>query len=120
MTDKEYAKQRNRIKKIADTLIKPLGFSWFTITLEYKRRFDYNDTDIMAKCHAQPDYMMATIEFFVPSIVELSDEELKHVILHELCHLLVAPIFHNPSKQTFEQSTELVTRALETATMEKK
>lgn len=112
MNDKEYSKHKKRLQKLADELIKPLGFGWFTLDIQYERSLDRGMPDTIARTFAQPEYMMATIVWYMPEVANQTDEELKHVFIHELCHLLTAPLAANPNDSTKEQTTELVARTI--------
>lgn len=112
MNDKDYRKQKKRLAKLADELVKPLGFGWFTLDMQYDRQLDRTMPDTIARTYCQPEYMMATIVWYMPEVANQNDEELRHVFIHELCHILTAPLAANPNDSTKEQATELVARTI--------
>lgn len=112
MNDREYAKQKKRIKALIDEFFKPLGFGWYTVDFRYDRDLNGDNTNVAATTHVDWHYMQATITFFVPRISDLTDEELYGVVIHELCHIIVAPLQADPSNATWELTTELVARTV--------
>lgn len=98
MTDKQFKRLRDRIKRIALPWIETLGLKWWNIELEYSR--DGKDMlsrqeesgavwDCMATASAKWEYLSATVRFNMPTLMDCSDESLEKTILHELCHILV-------------------------------
>lgn len=90
MTDKEYRQTRRRIKRICDAWIRPLSFGWFQITIDYWREgFGDEKRNIIARITSKWQYREAQIEWNMPKVKELPDEELEDTLLHELAHILL-------------------------------
>lgn len=93
MKDAEYERLKRRIDKYMTKWQGPMGLRWFKITTFYERaerqkhpttgatttmdRWQYHDFDIV---------------WYLPQLTDLSDENLEEIVVHELCHVLLAPI----------------------------
>ena len=65
-------------------------------------------------------YHSYDIIFYLPALLEMDDEHLENVVIHELTHCLLAPLSCNVKyddeghmRNTMEWNTELVARAVE-------
>lgn len=118
MTDKEYYKQKKRIQDLVDKWIGPSGFKWWQINLEYSRQFDSDDHEqhaysTTATTHVRWPYHKADITFYMPVVAETDDNELENVFVHELAHLLIAPVIDEDTDQEkHEYATECIAKAL--------
>lgn len=92
MTDTEYKKEKARIKKVIDKFFKPLGFGWWVVDIEWDRERNEDSPSQTARTASNWQYRTARITFVVPVCAEQTDEELENIILHELSHILAAPI----------------------------
>lgn len=121
MTDKEYNYERNRIRKLISRWRDRLGLGWWRIDFEYEREepeftgsTDYAPLDIdgiwrnVAVTRCDPNYLKATIVFYIVQIRKLDDEELETVFVHECMHVILSPMH---TKQT-AKSEELVATKL--------
>lgn len=93
MKDADFDKQKNRIRKLADEWVTPIGLGWWTIDLAYSeasKPSKKNDGAFCAAdCKADWEYRQATITFYMPDIADMSDETLEYCFVHELCHIFV-------------------------------
>lgn len=92
MTDKEFELQRKRLKKYIDKWQTPCGFDWWGITHAFTRERDEQYRDAAATTTTQWQYRNAYITWVMPEVADLTDDELDECVLHELCHILVAPL----------------------------
>jgi len=105
MNDAEFLALKDEIFKHANWWIEWLGLSHWEWVLRYERercRDDDENTRANADIHAEPDRMMLTIQFYMPSIADTlaelgttpdqRDRHLERIIVHELCHALVAEL----------------------------
>lgn len=78
------------------SLIEHFGWmapSWcHTLTLDYASD-DKDDGRTKAECEAEPHYRQARITVY-PRFLELDQAERANTIVHELCHLVIAPLSH--------------------------
>lgn len=111
MTDKEYNKHKKRILDLADKWIGPSGFKWWQINIEYSRQPDGDDTTAIT--HVRWPYHKADIIFYMSVVAETDDKELENVFVHELAHLLIAPVIDEDTDQEkHEYATECIAKAL--------
>ncbi len=92
MTDSEYAKQKKRLLTLAERWITPLGLKWWKVDLVYAREsLDSSKPGwyCQAKTSVSWEYLDAKITFAMPDIVDVSDEALEKIFVHECCHILV-------------------------------
>lgn len=95
MTDKEFKKLHDKIRKIAEDWMQVLGLMWWNVTLEYVRdprgmpSRQGNDNYCLGEAHAYWQYLEATVKFNMPDLMDKPDEELEKIVLHELVHILV-------------------------------
>jgi hypothetical protein len=115
MTDEQYDKTKGRITDLLDKWQGPLGFKWWSISHTFLREEDSEEPDTAARCHTRWQYRKANIRFYMPTCAELDDTELEWVVVHELSHVLVAPIedySDSNTAQMSEYAVECVARAL--------
>lgn len=104
MTDKEYNQTKRRIQKLITKWYRPAGFGWWRTDFYYSNERMPNNEGCAAETQASYRYSHATITFYMPVICQLSDEELEHTFVHELCHL-TASTFPN-----FQDNDDAVAR----------
>ena len=120
MKDKEYDALKAKIERIALAWINDCGFGWWQIDLEYSREYREDDDDngngtSQAETWCQWQYRSARIVFYLPAFKDTNDWKVERVVVHELSHILVAPIHDftdDNTTQMTEAATENVTRAL--------
>lgn len=87
MTDSEYKATKKRIQDLIDKWYHPAGFGWWRTDFIYSNERQPGNDGVGAETHADWKYSHATITFYLPVLKEMSDEELEHTFVHELCHL---------------------------------
>lgn len=108
MTDKEYRSAKSRVEKLIEKWFKPIGMGWWQVYIDYNRGYSDELTTIaITNCNWQ--YRTGHIEFFLPVCQELNDEKLEEAIVHEFCHILVAPIQDLRDDQSREITEHTVT-----------
>jgi len=128
------------ITKNSPKWIKRMGLSHWDIEQVFINAYfgDDNGEDfkVTATTETRWQYMQAVIKWYLPSAVRHDNETLEKVLVHELCHVLLAPeqalidteIIHSANRGRYdgnqhdalternyehlELSTELVTRAI--------
>ena len=114
MTDKEYNAQRTRVRKIIKKWHQSLGLNWWRVTYTFKREKAERENDedkdwaTTAKCIASPNYLDATIIFYLPEVATMPDEELEETVLHEMMHIFLSPM----STKEKDDQEELVATTL--------
>lgn len=96
-SDAEYDRNRDRILKLKDKWLAPLGLLWWQIELEYSRepllpddaQDRKDDYCTLARCYAKWQYMRAKIVFNMVDVARLDDEALERTFVHECMHVLV-------------------------------
>lgn len=87
MTDKEFKITKTKIRALIKKWYRPAGWGWWRTDFEYSAERNPLNQGVAAETHADFKYSHATITFYLPVIKEMSDEELEHTFVHELCHL---------------------------------
>ncbi|HEU4609985.1 MAG TPA: hypothetical protein VFS31_17815 [Chitinophagaceae bacterium] len=101
LKDKDYEQVKRRIQKY---IIKWKHLMWMgpiNIDIDYVRGYATGElTGSAANVKNLPGwpYQDFTIEFFLAMLADYSEDDLEMVIIHELCHILVAPITHPTSE----------------------
>ena len=111
MTDLQYEEQKQRVENVLEKFIKPLGFAWWDVGVVFERQPSLDDTDnkeVQGTCQSFWQYRSATLTFYLASLSGVNDRDLEDMVIHELCHILVAPVedYSSPDKQ---DKTELAT-----------
>jgi hypothetical protein len=87
MTDKEYLTIKKRIKALIKKWYEPAGWGWWRTGFVYSRERQPDNDGVAALTIADFKYSHATITLYLPALRDMNDEELEHLIVHELCHL---------------------------------
>lgn len=94
----DYELQRKRVINLADKWIKPLGLGYWNIEFDghdsSRKSRNHDGSLTVFDCHVMPEYLSVTIEFFAPTLINISDEQLEIYFLHELMHIFMAEIQH--------------------------
>lgn len=110
MTDKEYNLTSNKIKTLIKKWYVPVGFGWWRTDFIYSSERKPDNENTAAETHADFKYSHATITFYVPILATMSDEELEHTFVHELCHITAStyPDFqdNNDAVSRFERTVD--------------
>lgn len=117
MTDKEYNEQRTRVRKLIKKWHQTLGLNWWRLKYEFKREKSEKDSDddkdwaTTARCIASPNYLDATIIFYLPEIATMDDNELEETVLHEMMHVFLSPMSTKEKDDEEERVATTLARA---------
>ncbi|MGK2898834.1 MAG: hypothetical protein ACSLE9_09130 [Burkholderiaceae bacterium] len=93
MTDKEFKRERKRIRALAAKWRDPLRLFEWEVELRYSRGpFEVNgtrDSDAVGMASVQWPYRKATLTFDVTETAGYSDAYLEQVFVHECVHVIV-------------------------------
>jgi hypothetical protein len=94
MKDAEFKVQKDRLTKLQDKWIQPLGLRWWRVNFAYSDQPLKSDAPDGRTCFAQAmvdwEYLNATITFDMQAVAdEKDDEQLEQTFVHECCHILV-------------------------------
>lgn len=87
MSDKEYNQTKKRIQALIKKWYSPAGWGWWRTDFVYSRERKPEDDNVAAVTMADFKYSHATITFYLPCLINMSDEELEATFVHELCHI---------------------------------
>ena len=108
MTDKEYEKLKKRLQKIINKWLPVLGLDRERIRFKYLRTYDGSDHYTVAKCYPLWQYKTHNVEFLMPAVQDVDDAELEEDVVHELCHILIAPASGNSAPEEDKHYTAQV------------
>lgn len=118
MTDKEFNALKRKVTKIADEWRDILDLRGHRLNYKFEREY-HQERFTVADCSPLWQYKSHTIRFYMPSIAECANnDELEEDILHELCHILIAPAAGNDApadphaREMVEFATQSFTYAL--------
>jgi hypothetical protein len=103
--------ERRRCTHMFNEMVVILKLEWCDFTLRFDE--DGNNNSI-AQIRTQYEYREAFITFNVTACMVLEDAELRKVIIHELCHVLMGPI-HKKLKGGSVEKEELATQNIQRA-----
>ena len=110
MTDKEFNATEKRIKKLIAKWYAPVGWGWWRTDFNYSRDYCSDERLCAAETKADFKYSHADITFYMPIISNMSDDELEHTFVHELCHITAStyPDFEDNSASVgrFERTVD--------------
>lgn len=92
MTDKEYRKQKARVKKFWGKWFNTLGLHWWGIDLYWQRERNEDEPSELGHTSSNWQYRTAAVTFNIPVVAEINDDKLEEAVVHEMTHILVAPI----------------------------
>ena len=92
MTTKEFNEQRRRIRRLCDKWMPRLGMSWHRLELNYSEERDGGNPDSAAHSRSAWEYKDASITWFCPVTATIDDKFLERIVVHEMAHVLVAPM----------------------------
>ncbi len=124
MTDQEYKSQKKRIQILIDKWISPLGLRWWRIRFNYFREDRKNgetsyrpligedgDWKVMFATTCDPYYLTASIDCYLPTILEADNDEVEECFLHELMHVILSPMHHKATRKEEELVATNLARA---------
>lgn len=96
MSDKvQYQRVEKLIRRLAPIWQKRMNLSHFEIEHVFLDSYDggvgIDDFAVTAVAETRWNYQEAKIKWYLPSAVRHSDERLEGTLVHELCHVLLAP-----------------------------
>ena len=109
MNDKQYEKERRRVRKLWDKWFRPIGLGWWQVDLNWARERDEDEPATAGMTTTNWQYRTASVTFFLPATLELDDEKLEEVVVHELTHILCGPIQDMSSDERREITEHTVT-----------
>lgn len=119
MTDADYAKTKRKVEKYLDKWRDAMGLGWYHIHITWDRSYAEKRSCVGETNMNRWQYREADIIFYLPRIAEEDDKTIEQIVVHELCHVLLAPISVNMENlndayqvQVNELATEMVTKAL--------
>ncbi len=94
MTDAEYAEQKARVEALVERWLGTLGLRWWRTEIVYCRKWITDDQgepdlDSHARTRVHWQYLDAEMQWNMPRLHELSDEQLELIFVHECMHILV-------------------------------
>lgn len=117
MTDKEYEKQKARVKKYIDKWFDSMGLNWYKVEMVWNRARNEDLATTAARTITTWQYRTAEIEWFLPGIADCDNDFLEGIVIHEFVHILVAPMMLADSedglKLQHEYATECIARAMQ-------
>lgn len=94
----DYDLQRERVNKLAEKWIKPLGLGYWTIEIIGKDQASKSNNHDGAykafQCEAMCEYQHAGVTFFAPTLIDIDDDTLEMYFLHELMHIFLSELLH--------------------------
>ena len=118
MSDENYENEIARIRKFYDKWAAILGLNHHVLYLLYDRERKQDEYNTAATTTTAWQYRLGHITFYTPATIENDDRQLEHIVLHEICHVLISPASQateDNSEHFVELATENVARALEDA-----
>ena len=95
MTDKEFAKERVRIKKLVNKWKSVFELDQWDMLYQFSRDYCQDNSMTRAQTSGRWHYRHATITFFLPETIDEDVYELERTIIHEFMHILLLPISQN-------------------------
>lgn len=88
--------QRKLVRALTAEWLERLGLdTWFQVTLKFvdaPEKDDTADEGTAAVCEGDWSYRFCRIRVFLPNILNYNKRDLEQMLVHELCHGLVAPM----------------------------
>lgn len=116
MNDKKWKATKKRVKKYLDKWVKLLLLDRYKLNIHYMT--GSSDKRVgqfvgLALTDTVWVYQEATLKFWLEAFEELSDEEVERTVVHELCHVLNAPVqCEVEDVDKLEFATETMARAI--------
>jgi hypothetical protein len=118
MKDKDCQIQIKRIRTLKKKWHSVLGLNWWRVDYDYSDQegprgegtyAPPNATEWISPMEttADPYYLKAAITFYLPHIIDMSDDELEEGFLHELMHVFLSPMH---SRKTAKEEELVATK----------
>lgn len=115
MTDKQAKAEIKRIQGLLKQWIPALELDRYNIKTDYIKTppegDDKNNYSLSAEVNTLWEYQDARIAFYLPNTIDYDLVDLQNVIVHELSHILVAPM-RDKGKKMEELAVTNITNAL--------
>lgn len=110
---KEIARKHDRARRLVKKYFekwREAGFGWWKIHVEYDYDRDKKYRDTVGRCECSWQYRDATLTFYLPALCWLKEEEIEDAVIHELSHILVAPLEDYSSDEAGQITEATVTQ----------
>lgn len=101
MNDADFEEQKARIQVLEKRWYEPLGLAaWRLNTVFVRSDFTCNGEpapDMLAATKTDAEYMLATVSWNMPGVLDHGDRELERIFLHEMMHVMVNEM--HPARQ---------------------
>lgn len=111
------AKIEHNLRTITEQLAEQLELGWVKLSMSFDT--GHSEDRVLCQCFCDWEYRQATIRWNVRQASSCTDDELKETALHELIHILNAPVWESMTELEQERlyklnelATENVTRAI--------
>ena len=111
---KVFNRQKERIRKLALKWLNTLGLRHWNIDLRYYAEIvesgpESANRSLFAECFASWKYMDVQVRFNLACAIDMSDEQLERLFIHELMHVLLSEMHQDePKAQEHEERTATV------------
>lgn len=115
MNDQQFKDQKKRVESLIRKWFKPIGMGWWQVDFHYERERSEQDSTTIGMTTSNWQYRTGDITFFLPTCAEIEDHKLEEAIVHELTHILVAPlqdVSSDASRDITEFTVTSIARAL--------
>lgn len=114
MNDAEYAATKERVMEVFERWRYPLGLNMWRLHMRWNRLDKPAGDGILARVagEATPDwrYLEATVEWYLPVLEDMDDEELEYVVLHELTHVVLNEMRESAGEGGIDHEERVVTQ----------
>ena len=111
MNDKDFEKQKARIKKFIRKWENVFELDQWDIIYYWTREYDKDDA--RANVRGRWQYRHALIEFFLPEIADEKDDDIiEKSVIHELIHIILLPMSKGKASNEQEYTTVSLQRAI--------
>lgn len=100
MTDKDVKAERKRTKAVLTKWRDILGLHKDRFHYEFHRMPCAEDSRAVADITASWEYRNHYVNTYLPQSIGLDDTELEECLVHELCHVLLSPLWDNEEEHT--------------------
>ena len=115
MTDKEYRQQKKRVERLVKKWRELLWLNNYRIHNSWARDTKDGAKNTGAETEMRWQYLEADFTWYLPNVLELKDDELEDMVVHEFCHILVDPLMHEDTehgRMIYERVTTTLQRAI--------
>lgn len=115
MTDKEFNLQKKRIKFELQRWWNALGIDRHNIDVVYHRDYADDNNSVVGRTYCNWQYMHGTLDFFLPAVANIDENDMENMVVHELVHIIAWPLWDNAGtsrRKENEYAIECMARAL--------